>query len=661
MLMSTVMSNAQHLSSARAIGMGGYTAFADGLDALDWNPAGLIGLKDWELEGGNFLSPAATTRSWTFQLAGIGKRFPGIASGAFRISPGISLDFDVPSSFTIEDSSRTVVNRFDKKISYTEPYAFGAAYSFGDAISAGFSIHRFENHVSDTRFAVDSNSVIQSTPIEFSAGAFLGDFGILWTPQADYRVGVVAKHIVQIVESRLPDEEQQYLLTLPRYARAGVGYSGIDRAQLSLDGDTKKQFRVGGEWAGPSGLMIRGGLYLDGSASLSADAITLGIGGSYLPVKIDLSYLKFFSETDRRGSANVSTFQSSDITSVEYNRFTGDRLSMTARVNLGGIRTTLAQIEQVDMNGEIFPAMQPLYAYRPLGRAVVRNTAKKKIEVKLSFFIDNVMDSPTETKSYDIQPGDTVGIPFCAVLSDSIRSVRSLAVRNAELTVVARADDEDSDERRQSRMLIHGRNDWNGDINLLRYFVTPDDSEVLRFTRSYLNHYKVLLDTVPTVLSNIARAKVIFNEFAVQLLYVNDPKKSEDFVQYPGETLRLRGGDCDDLSVCYSALLASMGLSTAFVDVVPPDQPEDAHVYLMFDTGISPGDASLLSDNPKRYVIRGNDRGVESVWVPVESTMITKGFEEAWEAGAQEYYNDVEVKLGLIKGWVRVVDLGTVN
>ncbi|TLY33622.1 MAG: hypothetical protein E6K56_00575 [Ignavibacteria bacterium] len=378
-------------------------------------------------------------------------------------------------------------------------------------------------------------------------------------------------------------------------------------------------------------------------------------------MKLDLSYLKFFSETDRRGSANVSTFQSSDITSVEYNPFTGDRLSMTARVNLGGIRTTLAQIERVDLNGEIFPALQPVYAYRPLGRALVRNAAKKKIEVKLSFFVDNLMDSPTETKPYEIQAGDTLGIPICAVFSDSIRSVRTLSIRNAELTVAARADEADSDDRRQSRMLIHGRNDWNGDMNLLRYFVTPDDSEVIRFTRTYLNHYKVLLDTVPAVLSNFARARVIFNEFAVQLLYVNDPKKSEDFVQYPGETLRLRGGDCDDMSVCYSALLASMGLSTAFIDVVPPDHTEDAHVYLMFDTGISPGDASLLSDNPKRYVIRGNDRGVESVWVPVESTAITKGFEEAWKAGAQEYYNDVEVKLGLIKGWVHVVDLGTVN
>src|SRR5438309_11863102 len=90
MLMSTVVSKAQHLSSARAIGMAGYTAFAGRMDALDWNPAGLTGLKDWEIEGGNFLSPAATSHSLMFQLAGIGKKFLETASGAFRLSPGIS-------------------------------------------------------------------------------------------------------------------------------------------------------------------------------------------------------------------------------------------------------------------------------------------------------------------------------------------------------------------------------------------------------------------------------------------------------------------------------------------------------------------------------------------------------------------------------------------
>jgi hypothetical protein len=63
-----------------------------------------------------------------------------------------------------------------------------------------------------------------------------------------------------------------------------------------------------------------------------------------------------------------------------------------------------------------------------------------------------------------------------------------------------------------------------------------------------------------------------------------------------------------------------------------------------------------VSVNPKRYVIRKTRSGKHTVWVPVETTVTAKGFEEAWSTGAHEYYDNVEVNLGLTKGWVRVVD-----
>jgi hypothetical protein len=141
------------------------------------------------------------------------------------------------------------------------------------------------------------------------------------------------------------------------------------------------------------------------------------------------------------------------------------------------------------------------------------------------------------------------------------------------------------------------------------------------------------------------------------MMYVSDPKQSSDYVQYPAETLRLRGGDCDDLSVCFVSLLSSIGISTAFVDVVPPERPEESHIYLLFDTGVDPKFGSHVSQNPKRYVVRKNRRGVETVWIPVETTAVARGFDEAWTRGAQEYFDDVEVGLGTIKGWVRIVDI----
>ena len=128
-------------------------------------------------------------------------------------------------------------------------------------------------------------------------------------------------------------------------------------------------------------------------------------------------------------------------------------------------------------------------------------------------------------------------------------------------------------------------------------------------------------------------------------------------MQYPNETLRLHGGDCDDMTAAFATLLSSIGIPVAFVDVVPPDRPADGHIYLMFDTGIPVERSSLISNNPKRFVIRPDDHGRQTVWIPVEATAITGGFDAAWDAGAKEYYDDVEIHFGLAHGWVRVVDL----
>jgi hypothetical protein len=187
--------------------------------------------------------------------------------------------------------------------------------------------------------------------------------------------------------------------------------------------------------------------------------------------------------------------------------------------------------------------------------------------------------------------------------------------------------------------------------------VTPDDPGVIRYTRDVLLMYKDSLNNAGPELETFRKAGILFNTFADKLVYVNDPRQSGDYVQYPSETLQLRGGDCDDMTTCFSSLLNSVGVSTAFVDVIPPEDSSKSHIYLLFDTGLGPKYGNAISMNAKRYVIRRNQKGLETIWIPVETTVITRGFEAAWSQGAQEYYDDVEVGLGLIRGWVKIVDV----
>jgi hypothetical protein len=78
---------------------------------------------------------------------------------------------------------------------------------------------------------------------------------------------------------------------------------------------------------------------------------------------------------------------------------------------------------------------------------------------------------------------------------------------------------------------------------------------------------------------------------------------------------------------------------------------------MLVDTGIHPRNGSSVSENPKRYVVRARPGSEETIWIPIETTVLTEGFEIAWITGAEEYFDDVEINLGLAKGWVRIVDV----
>jgi hypothetical protein len=322
----------------------------------------------------------------------------------------------------------------------------------------------------------------------------------------------------------------------------------------------------------------------------------------------------------------------------------------------GRVRESLARIESVEILGGIYPSAAQALAYRPLGRARITNVTDRPIQARVGFMLERYMDEPTESTPVLLGPGETKEIPFSAVFNSRLGGVTALEVSDGQVFVTA-TPAETFDDRTTARVLIHGRNAWNGDVYALRYFVTPDAPEVLRYSRDVLLQQRGALDSVAGVLEGFQRARALIETLAGRLMYVNDPRMSADFVQYPAETLEMRGGDCDDMTVLFSSLLGSIGLSTAFVEVLPPGDASRNHIYLLFDTGVPPKFGGHISSNPKRFVIRRNRDNTETIWIPFETTVVSRGFEAGWTAGAQEYFDDVELSLGLARGWVRIVDV----
>jgi transglutaminase-like putative cysteine protease len=647
----------QSLFSPRAIGIGAYGPFVNDTRSFTDNPAGLVNMRDWDLTVSTYLVNVSSNRGFVFQGLSLGKRFLEHYALALQYSPGTSMEFVIPAVLTLVTTSPTSI---DQRVSYDEPFAAAFALKVSNKLNVGVSSRYRTEKIADTQYRLvlqDTSSYIDRLPdAEHKTSTWNIDLGIHWKPVSEVTLSVVGRNLVQVKKGAFPQEFDAYRLANERFLDFGIGYTLNPSLIIAGQYSTSNDGALGYEWKAGGGFTLRNSAYLGKTESPYVFAVGIGLGWSYRFFEADVSYLGFLSQDDRTGSSSVRDFVPSVINSLDLNRYTSDRLQLSLKATFGAVRPSLASIEAVEIQGGIYPSAYEALAYRPIGKVRVKNISDQPIEARARFYVEKYMDAPTESQPVYMLPGELKEIPITAVFNERVKGVERMIVREGNVYVSA-TPAEEYDDKYATPVLIHGKNDWDGSVHSLRYFVTPDDPAVIRYTRDILLQQKDSLSVVSAELEPFRKAQILFNAFAGKLVYVNDPKQSADYVQYPSETLQLRGGDCDDMTTCFSSLLNSVGISTAFVDVVPPSDSSKSHIYLLFDTGLDPKFGDAISPNPKRYIVRKGQKGKESIWLPIETTVITRGFDAAWSEGAQEYFDNVELELGLIKSWVKIVDV----
>ena len=305
---------------------------------------------------------------------------------------------------------------------------------------------------------------------------------------------------------------------------------------------------------------------------------------------------------------------------------------------------------------DIYPAYYQFYTTYPLALVSIKNTVDYPIEVNVHSNIEGFSERSHESGFVQIERNETKDIPVLALLGPKLLQVSRREPAVLDLKVQGRAG-ATLVKSISARVVIHNRNAWNGEIDRLRFFVTPEDELILKLSRGVVNQM-TSVDVSET--KKFFTAKALFNELKKSgIRYQADPNipfYKDDRVQFATETTELSTGDCDDLVVLYSSLLESVGLKTAFVDVQNPEK-EIAHVYLIFDSGLSPKQGELISSNEKRFIIRENSMGNNTLWIPVETTLIETGFDKAWKAGALQFLQEGIIREGLKKGWVKIIDV----
>jgi hypothetical protein len=155
-------------------------------------------------------------------------------------------------------------------------------------------------------------------------------------------------------------------------------------------------------------------------------------------------------------------------------------------------------------------------------------------------------------------------------------------------------------------------------------------------------HAALSFDPPPLFGRAFSRAFAIVNALGARgLVYVEDPltpfslvasggsrgsAQLIDTVRFPRSTLGSGAGDCDDTTALLASCLEAAGVRTAILTT-------PGHVLLAFAADGPPDGAGRYGLDLKRYgaIERGGDW-----WIPLESTVLSKGFSEAWRLGYAE-------------------------
>lgn len=319
--------------------------------------------------------------------------------------------------------------------------------------------------------------------------------------------------------------------------------------------------------------------------------------------------------------------------------FSGTRLDISTPDFADRAKGTMVVASPLDITQfsieNIFPSQVNYYAYNPLAKIELENSAKTEIRnVKVSIFVPGYMALPSEQIVPQINAGAKQSFNLSATLDAKqlfTLSANATAQAKVELSYVF-------NNQPQTRSLVkpvtlYSRNtiNWKRGESV-GAFVTPTDEAVVNFSR-YVVGGIARNDSLNAKLPrNMVYALAVWSAVRANgYNYISSPwKPSEqdilDLVAYPVETLASQTGNCSATSVLMASCLENLGVQTKFLAT------ED-HIYLMFDTDVLQKNSYMVSQDNKEYII---DEG--KVWIPLEATMINKSFMVAWRTGAEEYY-----------------------
>ena len=533
------------------------------INSFEYNPSNYSVIKDWGFSftyGGEFGSTLSSNLYQVSAAKSFSKHFLSL-----RYTPGYQKEFIFKSGSTNIDSTSDPIN-LSSKFLYKELFGAGYSFKFNDQISAGLTLRYFKQEFTKDNFSVifsDTSHLVVDSETDIS-DYWKTDVGFVWKPNENFALNFATINLLALKNEVQNIENNDFEIKTEKSFLAGVNYFPIKDFNLSLIYETNNSLITGF-----SNLFSINNVKLGFSFSAFHDKEQNPFFAGIIPSAIfiskyfdvSLTWVKYLS--DRKSVGSYTDFKENGISNIINNRFSFDKILLTTNFKLNTLIEQRVKFLDIVIKQNIYPALADKYIDLPVATAKVLNLTNEKIDVKPFILINGMDKEKIQSPVITILPNDTSEINFYAVIPESYSGVNpELTYANFYLMTV----NDDFDDEYQKALLVNGINAWDGNVHNLKYFIKRDQDFSVRYSKAILAKHKTEIDTLMNSTSDFYKAKILFNAFVKDLTYTSDPRASAEYVQYPKQTLELKGGDCDDLSVCFSSLLESIGIETALVD-----------------------------------------------------------------------------------------------
>ena len=560
----------------RPLSMGGaFIAVADDANAITWNPARLPGLRRTEF---------TSTYANLYNL-GITQSYMGFVK---PFSDRVALGFDWSS-----------VGYDDNELAYSEnKLNFAVGVQPNKLFSFGLNL----------KYLMRDMLLDEASYGKSSGGGY--DAGLLIQPLKNLKMGL---GLYDLGGTSVSYKDKTTETILGQAFKLGISYMPING--LTIAGDLGDRFHLGAEYIIASRVSLRAGVQQDMSGDEKIMVPSAGLSIKFKSIVMEYGY-----------------------ESHPYLEPT-HRVSFALQLSPAVVSITKTTIS----HNPIFRSLHRYYESEPFVKVGLKNISDADLPVNVSLFVPTMMDNP-HSESVTLPPKSDeeyeIGVSFSSdVLTSKKATFDNLVQPEVKVSYKQGGEEKLAQKKMESSYVLgKGKLTWSNP-DMIACYVTPADAVVDKFSRNYIQYYTPVLNDY-FGRSNLGRGIILYDALGTHGLVYNidletpfldiaDDKSAFDTVKYPGDMLRDKIGDCDDLTALYGSLLANLGIDTMFLDVFKPGA---GHIFLMFDSGVKPDDVSKYFLDENEVVVL-NDK----VWIPIEATLVGKPFFSAWKQGALKY------------------------